>query len=268
MAIFDSRSSRVVNRAAGAVACLLALAFAATTSAQSFSDLREAGVDLPPRLGITVTQYSQTQPYDIQHLSFEFPGVDPAMVQNLVIDNRTDTTHVMIDYWLFPFLDVFVLGGHVDGTTTVNLGDLNLDLPIRLNDIRINYSGTVYGGGLTLAGGWKSVFSALTYEYTSTSLDVSTSDITAWVASLKIGYQVKGGAVWVGTMYQHTDERDRGSYVMPFLGTIPFDVEFNAHEPLNYLIGATAGFNKHWNVTLEAGFGDRDSAMVSLGYRF
>lgn len=263
-----SRARRRLSPALILMAVLMIFGIAPRAGAQSFADLRDAGVQLPPRLGVTVTFYSQTQAYDVDHLTFNFPGVDPSMVQNLSIDNRTDTTHVMIDYWLFPFLDVFALGGHVDGTTRVNLGNLGLDLPIRLNDIEINYSGTVYGGGLTLAGGWQKYFTALTYEYTSTSLDVSTSDISAWVAELQVGYQLKGGAVWIGTEYQNTDERDRGVYTMPFLGTIPFDVKFQAHEPLNYLVGATAGLGEHWVLTMEAGFGDRDSAMVTIGYRF
>ncbi len=237
-------------------------------SAQSLGDLRARGYDLPPRLGVTLSLYSQSQAYDIGSLTIGLPGIDPSSLAGISIDNRTKTDHVILDYWILPFLDIFGLGGHVEGTTTVKLHNLDLGLPITLNNLRINYNGTVYGGGLTLAGGWKHLFSALTYENTTTSLNVSSSSITAWVTSLQVGYTIQGAAVYVGAMYQHTDEHDRGSYTMPYLGSFPFDVRFKAKDAMNYQVGVTGTIDQHWNVIFEGGFGNRHSAMVSLGYRF
>lgn len=236
--------------------------------AQSFDAARAAGFKLPPRLGVTLTVYDQRQGYDIQSLDVGIPGIDLSQATGLKVDNKTDTTHLMVDYWVLPFLNVFALGGTVEGKTRVSLSNIDLGLPLQLNDLRIDYHGTVYGGGFTLAGGWQRSFETLTYEYTKTSIDVSTTSIKAWVATLKIGYQVDGGAVWVGAMYQDTQERDTGVYAMPYFGTFPFSVEFKQAKPLNYLLGAMAGIGQHWTLTMEAGFGDRDSAMLTLGYRY
>lgn len=249
-------------------AVAIALVVAATAGAQSFASLREAGVKLPPRWGVTFTLYSQRQDYDVSSLSFDFPGVDLSQVQGLAIDNKTETQHVQIDYWLLPYLNVFLLGGNVDGTTSVKLGDLELGLPIRLNDLRIKYSGTVYGGGATLAAGWNQHFASLTYEYTSTDLDITTTSVEAWVATLKVGHQAGDGAFWIGAMYQSVDERDSGVFEMPFLGSIPFDVKLQGKDPWNLVLGGIAGIGEHWTLTMEAGTIGRRSAMLSLGYRF
>jgi len=246
----------------------LALALASHGQAQSFDAARDAGVQLPPRLGITLTVYNQRQDYDIVSLDVGIPGIDLSQADGLKVDNTTDTTHLMVDYWVLPFLNVFALGGTVGGKTRVSLANIDLGVPLQLNDLRIDYHGTVYGGGFTLAGGWQRTFESLTYEYTKTSLNVTTSSIKAWVATLKLGYQVNGGAVWVGAMYQDTQEHDQGAYTMPYFGTFPFKVDFKQAKPLNYLLGATAGIGQHWILTMEAGFGDRDSAMLTLGYRY
>ncbi len=247
---------------------LLTVLTSALAAAQSFETLRAQGYDLPPRLGVRLSLYSQTQAYDIDSLTIGIPGIDPSLLNGISIRNRTKTDHAIVDYWLFPFLDVFALGGHVEGTTQVDLSNLNLGLPIRLNNLSINYNGTVYGGGITLAGGWKHYFGSLTYEATNTSLNVSSSSITAWVSSLQLGYKVQGAAVYVGAMYQHTDEHDRGSYTMPYFGSFPYNVQFAVRHAINYQIGVTATVNEHWNLLFEGGFGNRRSTMVSLGYRF
>ena len=70
------------------------------------------------------------------------------------------------------------LGGQIDGNTTVKLSDVDLGLPILLNDIKIDYSGIMYGGGVTLAFGGKKWFTTLTYDITRTDLDVTSSSVS------------------------------------------------------------------------------------------
>jgi hypothetical protein len=44
-------------------------------------------------------------------------------------------------------------------------------------------------------------------------------------------------------------------------------VELNEKESWNYLIGGTASLAEHWVLILQGGFGERDSALVTLEYR-
>jgi hypothetical protein len=145
---------------------------------------------------------------------------------------------------------------------------VDLGLPIVLNDIRIDYSGLMYGGGATLAVGGKGWFSTVTYQITETDLDVRTSSVTGQVLTPKIGLTFKGAAVWVGAMYQKAEETHEGEWTVPFLGTVPYYVELEQAEPWNYHVGMAAGLSKHWRLRLQGAFGDREAVLANLEYRF
>lgn len=54
-----------------------------------------------------------------------------------------------------------------------------------------------------------------------------------------------------------------------FMGTpATADIEEEAEEPWNALVGASWAFSRHVGLTLEGGFGKREQWMVQLGYRF
>jgi len=109
----------------------------------------------------------------------------------------------------------------------------------------------------------------LTGQYTATSLDQSTSDVTAWVVTPKVGtYLGKGMAGWVGAMYQHPEERHTGSYPVPPFGTLPYDVTLTAKDNWGYLAGLNAGLSEHWVLTVEGGFGRRTSILGHIDYRW
>jgi len=240
----------------------------APSGAQTMKE-RVDGIKLPPKFGISVAIYDQAQDYEFNSLSIGIPGVDLSQIENVAVTNDTETAYLMADYWVLPFLNVFGLFGTVSGTTRVGLGNIDIGLPIRLGDLRIHYSGTVYGGGATLAGGGEHVFSSLTYEYTNTDLDVTDSSVKAWVVTAKLGSRVAdAGAVWMGVMYQSVDEHHTGTYTLPYLGSFPFDAKFDAEQPYNFLLGGMVAITEHWTVTLEGGIGGRTSALVQLGYRF
>lgn len=226
------------------------------------------GIELPRAFGIGVTVYNQTQEYDIQRLEVGLPGLDPSVLSDLQVDNDTSSYHLRLDYWLLPFLNVFALGGHIDGTTTVDLAGIDIGLPVPLSNLTVEYQGTVYGAGAVLAGGWDDWFVTVEYNYTRTHLDVATSSVKAWVAMPVIGYRVKGGAIWAGGMYQDTQEHHEGTFELPYVGEVPFDVDLTQKTSWSYLVGGTAAFSEHWLMILQGGFGPRNLAQVTMEYRF
>ncbi len=247
---------------------LLALVSAVPAIAQNESGQLN-GLKLPPRFGLNVSVYNQTQDYDFVSLQIGLPGIDLSQLERLPVSNETTTTHLQADYWVLPFLNLFGIVGSVSGTTTVRMGDLDVGLPIRLGDLRIHYNGTVYGGGATLAVGNESLFSSLTYEYTSTDLDVTDSKVNAWVTTAKLGRRVTdAGAIWIGMVYQSVEEHHAGNYDLPYVGSFPFDVEFDARQEYNFVVGGIVGLGEHWTVTMEGGIGGRSSALLQVGYRF
>jgi len=228
----------------------------------------DQGHKMPMKWGIGFSLYNQTQPYDIKTLEVPLAGLDIGAAEGLEIKNDTDSYHLKFDYWLLPFLNVYVLGGAIDGTTTVKLSDVDLGLPILLNDIRIDYSGFMYGAGATLAFGGEGWFPTLTYDITETNLDVTSSSVKGWLITPRVGLTFAGAAVWVGAMYQRTEETHEGIWEMPYLGLVPYYVELEQSEPWNYQLGMVAGLGEHWNLTLEGGVGSRKSVLANIEYRF
>ncbi len=226
-----------------------------------------SGHQLPAPFGLGITLYDQTQDYVVDSLTLALPGIDPAVATNLPVDNRTDSFHLKADWWALPFLNLYAIGGKLDTTTTVRLGDLDLGLPIRLNDLKIDNDGWVYGGGVTLVAGGTGWFTSVSGTYTKADLDVTDGSVEALVVTPKLGLVVDRGAVWIGAMYQDTEERHTGTYEIPFLGSVPFDVALGEATQWSGLIGGTVGVGEHLVLILEGGFGDRQSALVSLEYR-
>jgi len=226
------------------------------------------GTRLPEKWGIGITLYNQRQDYNIVTLEVPLAGVDVGAADDLTVTNTTDSTHLKFDYWLFPFLNVYVLGGYIDGSTAVKLGDVDLGLPIRLNDILIEYTGFMYGGGVTLAYGSERWFTSITYDINRTDLDVTNSSVSGWLVTPRVGLVFEHAAVYVGAMYQQAEETHEGIFEMPYLGAVPYYVELEQAEPWNYLVGMSAGLGKNWNLTFEGGFGKRTAVLANLEKRF
>jgi hypothetical protein len=217
--------------------------------------------------GIGLTVYNQTQPYEIASLEVQFPGFDPSLLSDFQVENNTTNIHVRFDYWILPFFNIFGLIGDNSGTTRVNIGELDLGLPVDLDRLTIDTAGTTYGIGAVLAFGGETWFTTLAYDYTESDLDVATSSVRGQVVAPKFGLRTKSGAVWVGAMYQEAEEKHEGIFDLPFVGAVPFKVELNEAESWNYLLGATTGLSEHWVLILQAGFGERKSVLTTLQYR-
>jgi hypothetical protein len=252
-----------------AAAAVLFVAAASAVSGQGLSErITERGYELPMPWGISLELYNQTQPYGIVDLQVSLGGLDISAAEGLEIQNSLDSYHLKFDYWVLPFLNIYALAGHIDGTTTVGLSDVDLGLPIILNDIRVDYSGFMYGGGATLAVGGKRWFSSLSYDGTWTDLDVQTSTVRAYVVTPNIGLNFERAQIWVGAMYQKAEESHEGVWEMPFLGAIPYSIELEQAEAWNYHLGLRGEISKHWNLVLKGGFGKRKMVLTHLEYRF
>jgi hypothetical protein len=247
---------------------VLLLAPATPANAQNAAADFGQGHKLPLPWGIGVTLYDQTQPYKIVSLDVPLAGIDIGAAEGLRVDNEVTSYHFKFDYWLLPFLDVYLLGGYIDGSTTVKLSDVDLGLPILLNDLRVEYNGYVYGGGATLAVGGDTWFTSLTYDLTRTDLDTTDSTVQAWVLTPRIGLVFEDAVVYVGAMYQQAEESHEGIFEMPYLGQVPFSVVLEQAEDWNYVVGMSAGLSQHWVLNLEGYFGDRKSVLAALDYRF
>ena len=135
----------------------------------------------------------------------------------------------------------------------------------------------LYGLGATLSYGGEHWFTSLTGFYSRTDVDVRNSEVDSWAIMPRVGGRWGGFSAWVGTMYLEVEEGHQGMYGVdlsqqfgPQFNAVPvaYSVDLEQQESFNYLFGMNYEFNEHWNATLEAGFGDRESIHVSVQCRF
>lgn len=240
---------------------------AAPLAALPFGKEWARGAQLPRPVGIGIDLFGMDQPYTIEGLRFIAPGLPFQTITGAEVENTVKHVDVKFDVWLFPFLNVFAIIGELDATTTVDLRNVPQPLPIQT--IQVDYSGLVYGLGVTLAAGGDRWFGSLTVNAQETDLSGDfDSSVESLVVTPKIGLQGGLGAVWVGAMYLTADESHRGVLRVPVLGTVDFDVSLGEDSQWHGLIGASKTFKDHWQLTLEGGFGDKTTALASLSYRF
>ena len=254
--------------------CLLAINLSAFKSTDYFplgAEMAE-GYDMPLPMGFGFTYYFQDQDYKLAKFHVNMPGVPEGIEDEIEITNYTSEANVKLDVWVLPFANIFFLGGKVTGDTDFKLDEF---FPIRET---INYEGIVYGAGLTLAAGYKSLFATLNTTYTKTNLDLTDSDVDAWIISPKVGvnfpspFLVKDIAIWTGSMYQEYEEHHEGTWTLEDINGNEFDVDYDVElaegNAWNYLTGVAFGISRRFSLEFEAGFGDRTQLASSLTYRF
>jgi len=248
------------------------------------------GYQIPYPFGIGITAYSARQPVNIHDLQLARNG-PPVSVTNFLQINTVDSSQKNVsakfDVLVFPFLDVYVLGGYTTGTTKgVILVPAEPILGIiepRELQLNASFNGPTYGAGVTLQGGgkvsdwhdltaivvadWNRTKTKLTFE--NEALVADTKPV-ATVFSARVGLHGTvgnsyGAAVWVGAMHQNIQQEVAGSVANTDL---QFIVIQSPREPWNTLLGGLFEFGKDGYVLLEGGLGARKSILAAAVYRF
>ncbi|HEU0038652.1 MAG TPA: hypothetical protein VFR76_05205 [Verrucomicrobiae bacterium] len=247
------------------------------------------GYQLPLPFGVGVNYYREQQPFNIKDLQVSRGGT-PVSVNEFLQLKKVDTTQqngiMRADAWLFPFFNVYGLVGYTSGKMQGNiilpaipiLGILAQDLPLN-----IGYEGPTYGGGGTLAGGFKvsevgelTLFLVADANYTVTELSFTDerlftdTNAKALVFSARLGLRCKMSeklhlALWAGTMFQDVSESLVGRSVDK---SFAFMVVEEPVAPWNALVGGRLEIGRHWDLMVEGGLGTRTSIMGGLTFRF
>jgi len=226
------------------------------------------GKELPSPFGFGVNLYSQNQTFSFLEFSFFVPdfNMSAMLPQDLEIENQITERNLKVDLWVLPFVNVFGILGEINGKTIVDYEFLD-------DKIRMNYKGIVYGSGITMAGGYEPYFISLTAAFSNTKLDNSESSAKAWIFTPKIGITMSGWKmikdlnIWVGAMYQQSEEQHSGS--MNILNSIhvQYDVTLQQKNAWNSMAGVLVSFTSDFHLELEHGIGDRKHTLASLIYR-
>ena len=253
------------------LATLMSFSSSADSGLPFMKDLA-GDADLPRPWGIGFDFYTMDQDYDIRSLSFELPGVSIGDPSDIKVTNEVKHYDIQVDAWLLPFLNVFGIVGRVGIDTLVDFSPADIQgLPpgIDLGVLPVSFNGTVWGGGFTLIYGSETWFASVTTSFAKTNTSGGlNSKVNSTSVQPRIGLLKNGWRFWVGGMYLDTDEKHSGDFNLPFLGEVPFAVELNTRDNWNYAVGAGYAFGGRFNLSLEAGFGDRTHTLLNLNTRF
>ncbi len=280
-------------------------------------EARARGYELPEPFGIGVNYMNIRQNINVESINFSGLGLGslaiPSDLFNIGVGKtreQSKTETMRLDTWLLPFLNVYGIVGHTKGSSLSQVSvdadpskykgldwiiasavhSLNQSGQLRDLDFKLDFKGTTYGAGVTLAGGYENWFTTLDTNYTRTSFNILDGQISALTVTPRVGYRfqvpgIQGQSnlnLWVGSMYQDVQQEFRGSLsdlqmpaaLQPLIaianqkGEGRFDVKQHLQSPWNMLLGAQYEITQHFNLLTEFGFSQRNSFMVSGEYRF
>ena len=255
---------------------------------------RQRGFELPLPFGMGANYVYMDQGIKISNLKV---GIGDPVIEISGLDFSDARAHdssvtVRLDMWLLPFVNLYGLFGTIDGEAKLDLdisrvtGSLpSLGLPPifepnKTIDLNISYNGFTYGGGVTLAGGYKSFFASLDTNYTYSNVDIVDGNIKTLTISPRLGLLVEPPGImgsfgfWIGAMYMNykqtiTDDI-RLNEIDPRLPPVGIDFKMDVQndQPWNFLFGGQWEISKRLQITAEGGVGDRQQVITGISYRF
>ena len=248
------------------------------------------GYSLPRPVGVNYFYHFQDQTMQFTGLSLAMNDEDYVSFNDVFdLDNSTIrasgyVSMVKADVWIFPFLNIMAIGGTGENTIEGNwpideelrqaLSDWGWLIGVDPEDIpeEISLNGTLKsnmaGLGATLAGGVGDWNVSLTYQFMATMSPEANTTTIANVVMPMIGYMTPFGMnLMAGVQGQFYDTNISGYVDLEDGQTLHYNVDFQPAR-WNYMLGIYKGFAKHWEIALQAGFGNRKSVTAVFGYRF
>jgi hypothetical protein len=228
-------------------------------------EARKLGYELPLPFGAGGVYYHLSRQIDVTEVRLGRNGAPLEAVSDFVdlgSEAKVDNVNVKFDVWLLPFLNVYAIAGYID-----NQADTRLDVTLpplvaggeerrRSVTVPTALEGSVGGLGVTLAGGYKSLFFAGDVNAARADLGFD-DDFDAVVSSLRVGWNGKLGSypfrLWANTTYWDTAAVASGSIADPDGGTLTFEVDQGPTYPWTYGIGAQIDIRPAFNVAADFG---------------
>ncbi|MEO8425974.1 MAG: hypothetical protein ABI651_02565 [Verrucomicrobiota bacterium] len=225
-------------------------------------EAREKGFDLPLPFGVGVTYTYLDQNMVVSDVKIAGRPLD------VNIRDAKTTTHTGVfrgDMWLFPFLNVYGLIGETAGVTRPAVVFPNG----QVLESEVKYNRFSYGGGATLAGGWKAWFLTIDANWTSGDLvskdggQISDDPIRSLTFTPRFGTlfsagRMGTGALWVGGMYLLATSEIHDSID---LSKRPILAELVGRDSLNYSVRVEP--KENWNLSTSTD-SSTDSRPASL----
>ena len=280
-------------------------------------EARARGYSIPLPFGVNLSYMNIRQDILVDSISFSGLklGNHPIPSDMFAIDaghtrQKSKTENLRLDMWVFPFLNIYGIAGHTSGSSLSKVSvdadpskytgidriiagsvhRLHENGQLQDIDFALDFKGTTWGTGFTLAGGYGNWFGLIDTNYTRTDFDILDGKISATTVSPRIGYRFNLQGIagpsnlssWVGSMYQNVQQEFKGNLsdlhmppeLQPLIAAVnkddqgKFDVKQRLSSPWNMLVGAQYEITQNFNVLTEFGFNERNSFFVAGEYRF
>ena len=264
----------------------------------------DKGYNLPLPYGAGLIYAVNKQEQTITGLEVGINGRDKAPFEFVSFDKaitKTDSASAKVDAWLFPFMNVYAIYGPFKGDANLDIlidGDgmlehmgisctgivrpglcdslqgQNILLPIHTSP-----SGTNWGLGGVLAGGWKGWFVTIPFNYSRVDLGPTLVDggpiitVTPRFGRNFVLGELGNFALFAGGNYLESKLEISGTYRVPIGGeeiTFDYTVQQKNKDAWNLLFGFNWDLNKQfsWNMEYDGFIGTRDAFVASVTWRF
>lgn len=229
------------------------------------------GYEAPNPFGASLGLFVMSQEFTMDKVS-----IDGKPVENFAFTKARGndiTLMPRLDVWVLPFLNVYGMGGAIQGLMDV---EVTVDIPV-LGPLQVplefEYKGSMFGGGATMAGGYKFLFVMLDANYSKAKLNTFDSELDMLMASGRLGVVTEGEdwmtMFWVGGMYQNMDQYLEQEFILvegdpkSLMG-----INVSVKDEWNMLIGGRIQVGKRIGILVEGGFFGRQQVFTNLEYRF
>jgi hypothetical protein len=239
---------------------------------------RERGYKLPRALGAGINFIFLNRPTEVTGVEagFNNTGLNPLSgisFPSAVASVRTVMARV--DAWLLPFLNIYGLGGYIWNTTQLSV---DVDLPSgRSTEIQTtgDLEGPTYGGGVTLAGGYKWLFASVDFNGTYSNLN-ELSTFVAKLSSVRLGWNGKlegktPARFYTGAEYWDTKRTIAGSLTVDdgLVQTVEYSVDQQPADPWTVIVGTSVTVTDAFWIVLEyQGWRDTQVLIAQATFRF
>ena len=238
---------------------------------------REKGYELPYPFGIGVTALHISRPTDVTSVRAGTNNNPLQEISFLQFEAQANVSTIIgrFDTWILPLLNVYLLGGYIWNESTVSvLADLPgapgtpVTFPGKLE-------GPMFGGGATLAGGYKKFFSTLDVNFTRSQLG-ALSEFEAFLSTIRMGYSTSiGGSdlrFWTGATHWDTARTIEGTIPLsglPGVSSVSFAVDQEPDDPWTLILGSTVTVSKSFWLLFELqGWEDTRAITAGAAFRF
>ena len=253
---------------------------------------RKIGFELPRPIGIAAFTHIQSQQMNITKLSIGINGGNMTDLKEVLAFDESDVKLnsnmylAKADVWLLPFLNIMAIAGGGQNELNAqlkvsqelidfinNMPGYIIDWPNLPGHIPVNSMLTteIYGGGATVAGAVGDFNLSVNYQLMFTNTVEANTTNSVNIITPMAGYMAPFGLnIMAGAQGQFYQTDLNGFFRLTDANGTPFTLDYAIDfEPMkwNGILGLYKSFSKHWEMSVQLGFGQRTSVTAILGFR-